>query len=247
MTQHPKQAMVMAAGLGSRLLPLTRDTPKPLLSIMDDGTTCLSLVLDRLHRQKIDRIVVNAFHLADVIEDFVHANYPNVIVSFEPEPLETGGGFIYALPHFERDAPVLVVSSDTYLEAPSADQLGLDMLASFRSDAEDMLLSVGVKSNGIAFIGAGDYELTDKQLDYRPNGLSAPYVFIGHRVVMPAFMRRCADILQPTKGVCFSFKDCFDIAEANGRLAGHVFDGAWCDLSTVDTLNALRTNIAISL
>lgn len=246
MTQHPRQAMVMAAGLGSRLLPLTRDTPKPLLPIKDDGTTCLSLVLDRLHRQKMDRIVVNAFHLADMIEKFVRNHYPNVIISHESNSLETGGGFIYALPHFERDSPVLVVSSDTYLEGDSADQVGLDMLDNFNLETEDMSLAVGAKTNGIAFAGAGDYELTGKRLDYRPNGVSASYVFIGHRVVMPAFMQSCADILQPIKGVCFSFKDCFDIAEANIRLAGCQFDGMWCDLSTVDTLNALRAEILLS-
>lgn len=240
MTQQFKQAMVMAAGLGSRLLPLTRDVPKPLLPIKDDGTTCLSLVLDRLHRQKMDRIVVNAFHLADTIETFVRNHYPNVIVSRECEPLETGGGFIYALPHFQRAAPVLVVSSDTYLEGDSVDQLGIDMLKNFNPQTEDMLLAIGAKTNGIAFAGAGDYELTGERLDYRPNGVSAPYVFIGHRVVIPAFMQSCAERLRPTKGVCFSFKDCFDIAEANGRLTGCRFDGAWCDLSTVDTLTALR-------
>lgn len=245
MTQHLRQAMVMAAGLGSRLLPLTRDTPKPLLPIKDDGTTCLSLVLDRLHRQKMDRIVVNAFHLADAIELFVRTHYPNVIISRESEPLETGGGFIHALPHFECDSPVLVVSSDTYLEGNYADQVGLDMLSNFNPETEDMLLAVSAKTNGIAFAGAGDYELTDKRLGYRPNGVSAPYVFIGHRVVMPAFMQSCADILQPIKGVCFSFKDCFDIAEANTRLAGCQFDGMWCDLSTVDTLNALRAEILL--
>ena len=244
MTQQFKQAMVMAAGLGSRLLPLTRDVPKPLLPIMNDGTNCLSLVLDRLHRQKMDRIVVNAFHLADAITTFVRARYPNVIISFEPEPLETGGGFIYALPHFEHDAPVLVVSSDTYLEGDFVDQLGIDMLGNFNPEAEDMLLSIGDKARGIAFAGAGDYELTGNRLDYRPNGMSALYVFIGHRVVMPAFMQMCAERVRPTKGTCFSFKDCFDIAEANGRLTGCRFDGVWCDLSTVDTLNALRARLA---
>lgn len=243
MTRQFKQAMVMAAGLGSRLLPLTRDVPKPLLPIKDDGTTCLGLVLDRLHRQKMDHIVVNAYHLADAIEAFVHNRYPNVIVSRESEPLETGGGFIYALPHFKHDAPVLVVSSDTYLEGDSVDQLGIDMLANFNPQAEDMLLAVSAKAKGIAFAGAGDYELTGKRLDYRPNGVSAPYVFIGHRVVMPAFMQMCSERLRPTKGVCFSFKDCFDIAESNDRLAGCRFDGTWCDLSTVDTLNALRAHV----
>lgn len=240
MAQQFKQAMVMAAGLGSRLLPLTRDVPKPLLPIKGDGTTCLGLVLDRLHRQKMDRIVVNAYHLADMIEAFVRNHYPNVIISREHEPVETGGGFMYALPYFERDAPVLVVSSDTYLQGDAVDQLGLDMLPNFNPEIEDMLLAVSAKTNGIAFAGAGDYELTDRRLDYRPNGVSASYVFIGHRVVMPAFMQMCAEKLQPTKGGCFSFKDCFDIAESNSRLMGCRFDGTWCDLSTVDTLNALR-------
>lgn len=236
--------MVMAAGLGSRLRPLTLNTPKPLLPIKDDGTSCLSLVLDRLHHQKMDRIVVNAFYLADTIETFMRSHYPNVIISRESEPLETGGGFIYALPHFDKNAPVLVVSSDTYLEGNTVDHLGTDMLAQFNPETEDMLLAVSAKDNGIAFAGAGDYELTDRRLNYRPNGVSAPYVFIGHRVVMPSFMKTCAEKLQQTKGICFSFKDCFDIAEESGRLTGCRFDGTWCDLSTVDTLNNLQRYLA---
>ncbi len=234
----------MAAGLGSRLLPLTIDTPKPLLPIATDGTCCLDHVLDRLQRQDFDRIVVNAFHLADTVEAFVRTRYPNVIVSRESEPLETGGGFIKALPHFNENAPVLVVSSDTYLEGDDADQLGLKMLETFTPENEKILLSISAKTNGIGFTGAGDYELMDRHLSYRPNGVSAPYVFVGHRVVMPAFMRHCAAMLRPSKGVCFSFKDCFDIAESTHQLTGYRFDGKWCDLSTVETLNALRAEIA---
>ncbi|MES2253360.1 MAG: sugar phosphate nucleotidyltransferase [Pseudomonadota bacterium] len=264
-----KHAMVMAAGLGTRLRPLTRDTPKPLLPIMNDGTCCLGRALDRLHQQKFDRIVVNAYYLPDLIESFLQKNYPHVHISRETEPLETGGGFLNALPFFDDRAPVLIVNGDTYAgadfdacsdsdfeaysdsdsdsdaysDSDSHDHYESRLLSDFSPSSEDILLGIGGKAKGIGFTGAGDYDLSGRHLSYRPNGISAPYVFVGYRVVMPSFMRRCAEMLRPSKGTCFSFKDCFDIAEANGRLAGHRFDGVWCDLSTIETLNALRKKL----
>jgi len=310
-----KQAMVMAAGLGTRLRPLTLDTPKPLLPIMNDGTCCLGRALDRLHQQQFDRIVVNAYYLPDQIESFVRQHYPQVRISRETVPLETGGGFVNALPFFDDRSPVLIVNGDTYADADSGVDFDADenfgtrfvtdtganpnaggdsgadanlganadaggdsgadtycadgyesrllaysdagtgaggifsngyeshLLADFSPLREDILLSIGTKMNGIGFTGAGDYDLSGRYLSYRPNTISARYVFVGYRVVMPAFMRHCAEKRRPTKGICFSFKECFDMAEANGRLAGHRFDGVWCDLSTIETLRTLREYI----
>jgi MurNAc alpha-1-phosphate uridylyltransferase len=213
-----------------------------LLPITDDGICCLGLALDHLHQHNFDRIVVNAYYLPDAIEAFVRAHYPNVIISPETEPLETGGGILKALPHFKDDAPILIVNGDTYVDATSC-HFGLDMLTHFNTETDDILLGVSLKENGIGFQGAGDYEREDRKLSYRPNGVSAPYVFMGYRVLMPAFMRASGEEIRAKKGNSFSLKDCFDIAESSERLAGLCFDGTWCDLSTVETLNALKAEI----
>jgi MurNAc alpha-1-phosphate uridylyltransferase len=241
MIPYTKQAMVMAAGLGSRLRPLTLNTPKPLLPITDDGRCCLGIALDHLCAQNFDRIVVNAFHLADQIESFIRAHYPHVIVSRESEPLETGGGFLHALAHFDQASPVLIVNGDSYIEAEICAHLGLELLHEFNPISDDILLAVGEKAKGIGFAGAGDYDVDGRKLVYRSNGVSADYVFVSHRVVMPAFVQDCGATIERETGTrCFGLLHCFHEAQARGRLSGHVFDGMWCDLSTVETLNALR-------
>lgn len=242
---HIRQAMVMAAGLGTRLRPLTLDTPKPLLPITDTEVCCLSLALDHLHHLAFDRIVVNAYYLPDAIETYVRAHYPNIVISREIEPLETGGGILNALPHFKDSAPLLIINGDTYVE-DLKNSFGLDILAHFKPETDDIILGVSPKEKGIGFLGAGDYELKDRTLSYRPNGISAPYVFMGYRVLMPTFMRTSGEEIRKIKGNKFSLKDCFDIAESNNRLAGICFDSTWCDLSTVETLNALRNEIKTS-
>lgn len=242
-----KQAMVMAAGLGTRLRPLTLDIPKPLLSISDDGMCCLGRVLDHLHAHSFDRIVVNTFYLPKVIQSFVNTHYPRVILSHETEPLETGGGILYALPHFDNDQPIVIVNGDTYVETKENSDFLIDLLNDFNPETDDILLGVSPKENGIGFIGAGDYDLAGRVLNYRPNGISAPYVFMGYRVLMPSFMRHFGASRGDSKGKSFSLKECFDAAESCKRLNGRLFKGEWCDLSTVDTLNALRVYLAANL
>ncbi len=243
---HYKQALVFAAGLGTRLRPLTETIPKPLLAIDAHGTNCLGLVLEYLHAENFDRIIVNAFYLPDAIQHFVHTHYPNVIVSVETEPLETGGGFIHALPYINEAEPILVINGDTYLDDMS---FNAALLTHFSTKTCDIMLGVAPKEKGIAFKGAGDYDfvtingehLSDKQfvnlpLNYRPNSISAPYTFIGSRITTAQYMRECAQLF----GKHFSFKKCFDHAEASNRLYGCLYTTNWCDLSTVHTLEALR-------
>ncbi len=236
-----KQALVFAAGLGTRLRPLTDTIPKPLLAIDTHGKNCLGLVLDYLHTENFDRIIVNAFYLSEAIQHFIHTHYPDVIVSVETEPLETGGGFVYALPHINEAEPILVINGDTYLDDMP---FSAALLAHFSTKTCDIMLGVAPKEKGIAFSGAGDYDfaavddkhLIIKRLSYRPNGKSAPYTFIGSRVTTAPYMRTCAQIF----GKRFSFKECFDHAEASHRLYGCLYTTNWCDLSTTHTLEALR-------
>jgi len=104
------QAMLLAAGFGTRLRPYTLIRPKPLFPVLN--RPLLLVLLDMLHRTGFTRIVINGHHLADRIEDAV-ADIPDVRFQYEPEILGTGGGLRRALPGF-TDEPVLVMNGDIF-------------------------------------------------------------------------------------------------------------------------------------
>ncbi|WP_052046208.1 nucleotidyltransferase family protein [Candidatus Paracaedibacter symbiosus] len=94
------QAILLAAGFGKRLQPLTLTTPKPLLPVQ--GTPILAHLLDRLRQHGVKKVVVNTHYLAQQLEDYLATvKTPNILISHEPELLETGGGVLQALSHFE--------------------------------------------------------------------------------------------------------------------------------------------------
>ena len=118
------QAMIFAAGLGTRLRPLTHRTPKPLVEV--GGVPMLERVALRLVDEGAERLVINVHHLGDQVQAFVRERDGfgvETIVVQEPgdEPLETGGGLAHAAPHFLRDRPILVHNSDILTDIPLAE------------------------------------------------------------------------------------------------------------------------------
>jgi N-acetyl-alpha-D-muramate 1-phosphate uridylyltransferase len=118
------QAMIFAAGLGTRLRPLTHETPKPLVEV--GGVPMLERVARRLIDEGVKRLVINVHHLGEQVEAFVRARDGfgvETIVVQEPgeAPLETGGGLANAAPHFLRDRPILVHNSDILTDIPLGD------------------------------------------------------------------------------------------------------------------------------
>jgi NDP-sugar pyrophosphorylase family protein len=106
-----KQAMIFAAGLGSRLRPLTDNIPKVLVKV--NGKEILAHIIDKLLANDFEKIIVNTHYFADKVEDFLKQNYPNcnIIISREEELLETGGGIIKASKFFDR-GPILIHNGD---------------------------------------------------------------------------------------------------------------------------------------
>lgn len=226
------QAMVLAAGLGKRLRPLTLTTPKPLLPVA--GKPIIAHVLERLHQHGVSRVVVNTHYLADQLEDYLRA-VPDldITISHEPELLETGGGVLNVLPYFEG-RPFFAINADTWWQE-SEDASLLERLESCWDGSNmDALLAIAPKNQGIEFQGAGDYYIeAGGELRFRASNTQAPYVFIGARILHP----RLFDGASPG---FFTQPTLFHQAEAKQRLHGIIHEHKWCDIGSLNAYQALQ-------
>lgn len=225
------QAMVLAAGEGRRLRPLTEHTPKPLISV--GGKTMLDHALDQLAAIGITQCVVNTHHLADQIHAHLEGRTsPNIVVSHEPDLLDTGGGIAKALPHFNKN-PFFVLNADIWWV--DGHQSCLQQLNKIWDPAKmDALLLLVPLESAIGFDGAGDYFLTPEgRAQHRGNKTAAPYIFSGIRILHPRLFE--GQKVQP-----FSIMPLFHKAESEGRLYGTVFDGDWGDIGTLDSLKEIQ-------
>lgn len=228
-----KRGMLLAAGLGSRMRPLTAETAKPLLPLL--GRSLLDHALDRLALAGIEEVVVNAHWCAEKVAAALAAREgqgggtpPRLRLQLEPELLETGGGIRRALPRL-GEAPFAVVNGDAYwLDGPTP---ALTLLARhFDPERMDALLLLIRTTRIEGEVGRGDFFLDAIGRLRRPGqGQIAPYLFGGVQVMAPAL------VASEPEG-CFSLNRCYDRAIAAGRLFGFVHDGAWFHLSTPSDL-----------
>ena len=219
-----RRAMVLAAGLGQRMRPLTAETAKPLLTLR--GRTLLDHALDRLDEAGVEQVVVNAHWKAARVAEALAARTrpPRTRLQLEPDLLETGGGLRRALPLLGPD-PFAVVNGDAHwLEGPVP---ALDRLARGFDPARMDALLLLVRTAWVeGEVGRGDFFLDAHGRLRRPRGPEvAPYLFGGVQVMSPA-------LVAPEPEGRFSLNRCFDRALAAGRLYGLVHDGAWFHLST---------------
>lgn len=222
----PTTAMVMAAGLGTRMRPLTVTRPKPLVGIA--GTTLIDHVLDHLRAAGVKRAVVNVHYLADAMEAHLRrvAGELEVVVSDERGRLmETGGGLAQALPLL-GDEPFLCVNSDNYWLDGPVDAIRL--LASRWDDAiMDALLLMVPLARAHHHTGQGDFHLApDGRITSRRRpGRVAPMVWTGIQILHP---RLIADWPEGP----FSTNLFWTRAIAAGRAYGQVHQGLWFDVGT---------------
>ena len=219
----PRRAMVLAAGLGLRMRPITDDLPKPLVAVA--GRTMLDRVLDRLQAFGIERTVVNSHYLADRIEAHLASRAsPKTVNSREDDLLDTGGGVANALAKLGND-PFFAINADiVWLDGRTP---ALDRLAAAWNDADmDALLLVQGTAKAFGYRGRGDYEVDQiGRMRRRAEREVAPYVFTGIQILHP---RLFADA---PKGP-FSLNVLFDRAELAGRLHAIVHDGEWFHIGT---------------
>lgn len=236
--QNPiiEQCMIFAAGYGKRLKPLTDHTPKPLIPI--GNTTCLDEVIQKVTKAGIKRIVVNTHHLADQIHEHLESKYPFITISYEPEILETGGGLINAIPHFDYSKPILIVNGDIWWKDGYSPMLP-GLFKAWDSEIMDILLLVVPKETAIGYFAKGDYFLKpDHRLEYRGSHDSAPYIYGCVAIINPIMIKNNL----PKN---FSIKTLFDQAENNGRLFGYTHNSLWGDIGSPKGLEDVRRMILL--
>lgn len=225
-------AMVLAAGLGTRMRPLTDDRPKPLLPL--EGRSLLHHALDRLRAAGVTHHVVNAHYFADQVAESVAAHdAPGRLVLREDVLLETGGGITNALPHL-GESPFAVINGDAFwLDGPTP---ALERLAAAFDDAEmDALLLLVRTAQVDGEVGRGDFLLDPLGRVRRPKEREiSPYLFAGVQILSPRLFR------EAPPGP-FSLNVLFDRAIEEGRMFGLVHDGAWFHLSTPRDLDRAET------
>jgi MurNAc alpha-1-phosphate uridylyltransferase len=231
----PRHAMVLAAGLGVRMRPLTDRVPKPLVEVA--GKTLLDHVLDRLGDAGVDSAVVNVHYLADqIVQHVAGRTRPKVAISDERnEIFGTGGGVVRAMPQLGA-APFFHINSDTiWIEGPRPNLLRL--AAAFNGGLMDALLLLAPTATSIGYDGRGDYLMrADGRLAKRPEREVAPFVYAGAAILSPALF---AD---PPAGA-FALTDMFARAEAEGRLHGLRLEGTWMHVGTPEAVAQAETAI----
>ena len=218
-------AMILAAGLGTRMRPLTDTRPKPMVEVA--GRTLLDWALARVEDAGITNAVVNTHYFADQIEGHLKSRTsPDITISFEDPLLETGGGIEKALPHL-GDQPFFVGNSDgLWLDG---DVNALTRLAQAWDDgAMDGLLLVHNPARALGYDGEGDFVMNEAgQLTRKRDA----------RTVAPAFVFTGVQLLHPrlfdeAPGGIYSMNVLYNKALAEGRLYGLVHDGEWFHVGT---------------
>ncbi len=214
----PETAMVLAAGMGLRLRPITERTPKPLVPVA--GRSLLDRAIDRLVEAGVKTVVVNVHYLGQMIEDHLaKRTAPAIRISREETLLETGGGVRKALPML-GPKPFFVCNADTvWLDGPTNALLRL--AATWDPERMDALLLVHMTVYAYGYTGPGDFVCgPDGKLARRPEREVAPYLFTGVQILSPA-------LFEDLPAGPFSLNVVYDKAAALGRLYGVVHDGEW--------------------
>jgi len=212
-------AMVLAAGLGTRMRPLTLTRPKPLIEV--GGKTLLDHMLDRLADAGVETAVVNAHYLADQIEAHVaRRSRPRILVSDERDlVLETGGAIVKAKAHL-GDAPFFVANTDQIWTERGGSALAA-LAAAFDPRTMDVMMLLASRDECLGFPGAGDFfRDADGALTPRGDAPSAPWVYAGAYVMHPR-------LLEGLGAEPFSAWKFWTPAIHAGRFHGMVLDGFW--------------------
>jgi|SRR5215470_1009215 len=234
----PKRAMVLAAGLGTRMRAFNGQLPKPLVQV--GGKPLIDYVLDRLAEQGVERAVVNVHHLADQIERHLASRtHPQIVISDErSELLGTAGGVVKALPTL-GDGPFFHVNSDTIWIDGVKPNLGR-LAAAFDPARMDALLLVAPTASSIGYAGRGDFSMAaDGRLTRRSEREVVPFVYAGAAILTPAFFAGAAQ--SPS-----SMSPLFDRAAEAERLCGLRLEGVWMHVGTPDAIKAAEDAILAS-
>lgn len=234
----PRHAMVLAAGLGTRMRSLTEARPKPLVAV--GGKPLIDHVLDKLAAAGVETAVVNVHYFADQIERHLAGRRaPRIAISDERGGLlGTGGGVAKALPQL-GEGPFFHVNSDTiWIDGVSPN---LQRLAhAFAADAMDALLLLAPTATSVGYSGRGDFAMgPDGRLCRRGERDVVPFVFAGVAVLNPS-------LFAEAPGGAFPLTQLFTRAEEAGRLYGLRLEGVWMHVGTPEAVAAAEAAILAS-
>ncbi len=236
MSMMPHTAMVLAAGLGTRMRPLTEARPKPLIEV--SGKALMDYALDRFAAAGVSRAVVNVHYLADQVEGHLAARTaPEIIISDEREQLlETGGGLKKARPALGDD-PVFCTNTDAIMIDGEGEEACAALASRWRSEEMEALLLLAPVARASGYDGCGDFDRdADGRISLRSRE-TAPYVFTGLQIISSALIDEGPD--GP-----FSTRLLWEKAAARGRLYGAVYGGDWLHVGDAAGLAAAQLRLA---
>ncbi len=228
--------MIMAAGLGTRMRPLTDDRPKPLVTVA--GRTLIDHALDRLVAAGVKLAVVNVHYKAEMVMAHL-ARRHDIEIRYSVEKdalLGTGGGVVKALPHFEGQ-PFFIMNSDTVWVEGIGHALDR-MIARWDPEAMDALLLMAAMTTALGFEGPGDFIMDgDGRLSRVEERRLSPFAFPGVQIAHPRLFDHA-----PQGG--FSTNRAWDQAIAKGRLFGIRLEGVWIHVGTPEAVKQAEDFLA---
>ncbi|MEE2694825.1 MAG: sugar phosphate nucleotidyltransferase [Pseudomonadota bacterium] len=228
------EAMIFSAGLGTRMLPLTRTTPKPLIKI--NKKSILVNNIEKLLKAGFRNIVINAFYFPNKIHEEVKSFYPKVKVIEENERLETGGGLLNAMKKnfFKKKAPIVLINGDVFWI--NKEHQTLDKMRNlWDSKKMDILLCLQKKKELCGYQGNGDFDLSNSnkgigRVLLRKN---PEFVFTGLQIINPVIMKSIRKKVFSTKELIFS-----SINEE--KVFGYIDNNPWYHIGTINDLENCR-------
>ncbi len=237
MVKHVDTAMIMAAGKGTRMMPLTANRPKPLIEV--GGIALLDHVLDHLRDAGIGKIVVNVHYLAEQVEQHLAASATDLDVRISDERdllRDTGGGLVQALPLISDD-PFICVNADNWWTNVSENAIS-QLMAHWDETRMDVLMLLIPLETAYNSQGIGDFNMdADGRLSRRQGDAPASYVWTGIQMLSKRL------IVDPPADV-FSTNIFWDRAIAQGRCIGMVHDGLWFDVGYPAAIAATEAKLA---
>ena len=218
------KAMLLAAGLGKRLRPITNTTPKPMLEVA--GKPLIEHHLARFQDAGIEEVVINVHHLGEQIQEKLGDGTRlglKIRYSVETQLLETGGGIKKALPML-GDSPFLVASADTYLDFD---------LGRLPNQLPSGMLGLLVMTDNHVHHQEGDYASDDNSMLQIDGDL---LTYTGTGILHP-------DLVRDVPETVFTLRQVFDVAVRDGKFLGIECEGYWCDVGTESRLKQLREKL----
>ncbi len=220
-------AMVMAAGLGKRMRPLTATRPKPLVRV--NGKALIDYTLDRIEAAGIPDVVVNMHYLPDALAAHLNRKPRNYTLNLSDERdrlMETGGGLVQAYRNGLLDSdPILCANSDNIWTDGPYETIAM-MAQRWDPDQMDALLLLVPHARTVGHPGMGDFYMDGAGLIRRRKpGMLAPFIYTGVQLLSHRLLR------DPPDGP-FSTNTLWDRAIEEGRLYGIAHEGMWCDVGT---------------